>query len=402
MEHDLGHIGLTTTEELLEFTQILLDTVPSAVYSTDMENRITSWNKRAEELTGYSAGEVLGQSCNFFRCDPCMKDCGLFSFDSSEGTKNAVCNMVSKSGQVHSVSKGVSRIVNTKGQVIGKMECFEDITERLQTEEQYRTSERFLSVVASSVKELIHNEDLMEAITRTLGQLGRVTRVQGVHFYLIEGEESGEASIRQRAAWGSEMEEPVARELLQPGFLLSQLEPLLELLLNGSAYQRVHWDQLDGIREVLGLASGIHTSLVIPIFVREEFRGFLKFDESGQERHWTEAVFEALSSFADSIEKTMERDLILSELEQSRQKALESSEAKSKFLASMSHEIRTPMNAILGYSALLADLVTEEPGAAYLQAVQKAGNMLMNLINDILDLSKIEAGQLLLQDDYID
>lgn len=146
----------------------------------------------------------------------------------------------------------------------------------------------------------------------------------------------------------------------------------------------------------------IASSLVIPIFVRDRFWGFLRFDESCEARLWSKTVFVALSSFADTIEKVIERGLILTELEQSRGKALEASETKSRFLASMSHEIRTPMNAILGYSALLADLVTEEPGAAYLQAVQKAGNMLMNLINDILDLSKIEAGQLSLQDDYID
>lgn len=402
MEHDLDRIGLANTEELLEFTQILLDTVPSAVYSTDMENRITSWNKRAEELTGYSAGEVMGKACKLFGCDPCMKDCGLFSYDESEGTKGVACKLMTKSGEVLTVSKSVSRIVNRRGQSIGKMECFEDITERVTTEEQNQASEMFLAIMASSVKELIHNEDLMEAITRTLGQLGRATRVQGVHLYLTEPEESGEIFIRQTAAWVSTMEEPLARELLQPGIPLSQLEPLLALLLDGSAYHRIQWEQRDAIKKLLRLPADIHTSLVIPIFVREVFRGFLKFDESGREHLWTEAVFVSLSSFTDSIEKSMERDLMLRELEQSRQKALEASEAKSRFLASMSHEIRTPMNAILGYSALLSDLVTEETGASYLHAIQKAGNMLMNLINDILYLSRIEAGQLALQEDYLD
>lgn len=192
MENDLDHIGLTTTEELLEFTQILLDTVPSAVYATDSEGRITSWNKRAEELTGYTAAEVMGQSCKFFRCDPCMAECGLFTYEASEGVKNVACKMVSKSGQVHSVSKSVSRIVNSKGQIIGKMECFEDITERVRTEEHFLASERFLSAVAGSVKELIHNENLMDAITISLGHLGRAIKAAGVHLFVNLRDEQGQ------------------------------------------------------------------------------------------------------------------------------------------------------------------------------------------------------------------
>jgi signal transduction histidine kinase len=71
--------------------------------------------------------------------------------------------------------------------------------------------------------------------------------------------------------------------------------------------------------------------------------------------------------------------------------------AKSQFISSMSHEIRTPLNAILGFSAILSDLVEEPLQRHYLKAISTSSNILLQLINDILDLSKIEANKLTLQ-----
>lgn len=75
--------------------------------------------------------------------------------------------------------------------------------------------------------------------------------------------------------------------------------------------------------------------------------------------------------------------------------------AKSEFLANMSHEIRTPMNAILGYTELLGPLVNSKLQQEYLQSIKSSGKGLLTLINDILDLSKIEAGKLEIFYDYV-
>ena len=74
--------------------------------------------------------------------------------------------------------------------------------------------------------------------------------------------------------------------------------------------------------------------------------------------------------------------------------ARRANEEKSAFLASMSHEIRTPMNAIFGFSQLLGDHVREPLQREWVAAIRKSGQMLLDLINDVLDLSKIEAGKL--------
>lgn len=88
------------------------------------------------------------------------------------------------------------------------------------------------------------------------------------------------------------------------------------------------------------------------------------------------------------------RDLLL-ELEESRKQAVEANRAKSDFLANISHEIRTPLGAVLGFTELVMDSsVTEREKQIYMVAVRRNGQMLSALIDDILDLSKVEAGRI--------
>ncbi|GGY84095.1 ATP-binding protein [Marinobacter zhanjiangensis] len=85
------------------------------------------------------------------------------------------------------------------------------------------------------------------------------------------------------------------------------------------------------------------------------------------------------------------------EAERLAREAESANRAKSEFLANMSHEIRTPMNAVIGYSDLLSKTVTDPRQNHYLEAIRASSRSLLMLINDILDLSRIEAGKMRLE-----
>jgi signal transduction histidine kinase len=116
-------------------------------------------------------------------------------------------------------------------------------------------------------------------------------------------------------------------------------------------------------------------------------------------RPFTVKQIELAETFADQAVIAIENVRLFDEIQDKSRQLAEASQHKSQFLANMSHELRTPLNAILGYTELILDSIygeMPEKARSVLDRVQRNGRHLLGLINDVLDLSKIEAGQLTL------
>ncbi|GHU27319.1 hypothetical protein AGMMS50256_06930 [Betaproteobacteria bacterium] len=142
------------------------------------------------------------------------------------------------------------------------------------------------------------------------------------------------------------------------------------------------------------IPQGILSILVIPVFFQDRFWGFVSFNDCHKERLFTNDDENLLHSAGLLIANAILRNEMTHDLVRAREEAIASAEAKSNFLANMSHEMRTPLNAIIGLSQLtldFGDLNGKEK--ENLEKVYNAGVTLLSLINDILDISKIESGK---------
>jgi signal transduction histidine kinase len=139
--------------------------------------------------------------------------------------------------------------------------------------------------------------------------------------------------------------------------------------------------------------------LVVATCYKDQANGLVALSLQDQCLPLTETELELAKEVADQIGTAIAHATLYKELEEARQKAEEVSRLKSEFLANVSHEIRTPLNGIINFLQLILDGFADDPEEET-QMIQDSHNLsihLLNILNDILDIAKIEAGRMTLE-----
>jgi signal transduction histidine kinase/DNA-binding response OmpR family regulator len=138
---------------------------------------------------------------------------------------------------------------------------------------------------------------------------------------------------------------------------------------------------------------GVRAFVMVPLYLDGAFWAVLSIEECVQPRKWTASDQQLIITLSSLIAGAVNRDLREKERDTALKQAEQASQAKSIFLANMSHEIRTPMNAIIGMTTIAKSSQDIERKEYCLDKIEDASNHLLGVINDILDMSKIEANK---------
>jgi GAF domain-containing protein len=268
---------------------------------------------------------------------------------------------------------------------------------RLFEEVQSRTRELSRSVeelrALGEVSQAINSTLDVEAVLTTI--VAKAVQLSGTEAGAIYTFDESRQEFRLRATHG--MDEAMIAAIQDRRIAAG------ETAIGKAAAERVPLQIPDVLKETslvldVVVRAGYRSMLIVPLLRLGHIVGALVVRRKAP-GEFPESTVELLRTFADQSVLAIQNARLFREIEEKGRELAQASQHKSQFLANMSHELRTPLNAILGYTELILDSVygdMPEKARSVLDRVQRNGRHLLGLINDVLDLSKIEAGQLTL------
>jgi PAS domain S-box-containing protein len=285
----------------------------------------------------------------------------------------------------------VEPLFDSTGAIVGVSCASIDMTERKRAEEALAAKSAFESIISQNAHRFLTLENLDDSIDNCLANVGNFCGAQRAYLFQFNPDEINMSNTHEWCAPGviSEIENlqdlpidmfPWWMKLLQAGEII-RIENVAELPPEA-------WNE----KEILE-AQNVSSLLVVPFLVKSKLAGFIGFDDIYLTRKWSEKELTSLTVLAEIIGVAIERKRSEEELVKSKEAAEAANVAKSEFLSIMSHELRTPMNAIIGFTDILSETKLAGEQQRYVEILKKSSDRLLNLIEDILDLSKIEEGK---------
>jgi signal transduction histidine kinase/DNA-binding response OmpR family regulator/PAS domain-containing protein len=233
-------------------------------------------------------------------------------------------------------------------------------------------------------------DGLIENALRQVGEFLRVSRV----LVVISDKETGES--HPTYSWvASKTWTPEQTQTDFYTFIQGVFSPKL---LVGNKVATVSCDNTeageDGRYRTFFEQARLKSFIGAPIYVEGDYWGMLSIEECEHFRAWSESDKQLVGSVNSAIAGAIARDLIDCQRADALQKAITASKAKGDFLSNMSHEMRTPMNAIIGMTSIGKAAPDSERKDYAFGKIEEASTHLLGVINDILDMSKIEANKL--------
>lgn len=389
---------LTESENLFKTVYNSADT---GIALSDMKGVLLNVNSSFAEMIGYEVSEIVGKNYSDFT-HPDDLPAELFLVESSQNSKN-VSNFTLKKRYIHKNGEiiwgklNLSFVRDKDGNPTIVLGIVKNLTEEMKIQEELDDHRDYLESLAKISEILLTSQDFDEAIAKAFEILGETSNADRV--YIFENEydaPNDEWLMTQTFEW---VKGGVSRQINNPTLnrlKYSDSNPRWrDLMLDHRLINGIVRDFPPEEVAVLE-PQGILAILVVPIYVQDQWWGFLGFDNCTHERVYSRAEESMLQSAAMAIGAAINKEHINRQLIEAKTKAEEMNRLKSIFLANMSHELRTPLIGILGFAEILSEEIDDPYFKKMTDGIYKAGQRLSDSLSLILDLSRIEADKLTL------